>query len=127
MIAAGIIAVLMLASAASMGENVESSNAAKRMTSMGENVESSNAAKRMTSGAVFLESVQEDLAALNASGLLAMNGQAVYDIDDWQNAAFQCDITVFNVSTSLLQVELTLIDRATTRPLATVHTLRSTA
>ncbi|MEL6713180.1 MAG: hypothetical protein AAFP86_05365 [Planctomycetota bacterium] len=109
MIAAGIIAVLMLASAASMGENVESSNAAKRMTS----------------GAVFLESVQEDLAALNASGLLAMNGQAVYDLDDWQNAAFQCDITVFNVSTSLLQVELTLVDRATDRPLATVHTLRA--
>lgn len=108
-IAAGLVAVLVLATAAALGENVESTGTARRMTT----------------GAVFLESVQEDLAALGASDLLAMNGQRVYSEDDWQNAPYACDVTVFSSSPTLLQVEVRLVDQQKSTTLATLHTFRA--
>lgn len=108
-IAAGIIAVLLLASAAAMGESVESTETSKRLVR----------------GAVFLESVQEDLAALSASELLAMNGQSVHSSEDWNDAAYRVEISVFYAAVELLQVELALVDQNAARVMATVHSMRA--
>ena len=108
-IASGIIAVLLLASAAAMGENVESSEASKRLVR----------------GAVFLESVQEDLASLSTSELLAMNGQRIYSTDSWNDAKFRVEVTCFNSSVQLLQLELRLVDQTTEGAVATIHTLKA--
>lgn len=108
-IASGIIAVLLLASAAAMGESVESSNTSRKLVH----------------GAVFLESVQEDLASLSPAELLAMNGQQVFSNDDWDNAGFRVEITVFYAAVELLQVEMALVDQNVDRTVATVHTMRA--
>lgn len=108
-IASGIIAVLLLASAAAMGESVESTNMSRSLTR----------------GAIFLESVQEDLAAMSASDLLAMNGQSVHSTDDWDDAPYRVDIVVFTAAVDLLQIELRLIDQYSGRSLASVHAMRA--
>ena len=108
-IASGIIAVLLLASAAAMGESVESSNTSRKLVH----------------GAVFLESVQEDLSSLSPAELLAMNGQQVYSNDDWDDAGFRVEITVFYAAVELLQVEMELVDQNVNRTVATVHTMRA--
>jgi len=108
-IASGIIAVLMLASAAAMGENVQSSEASKNLVR----------------GAIFLESVQEDLASLTTSELLAMNGQRIYSEDSWNNAKFRVEVTCFNSSVQLLQLELRLVDQTSGGAVATIHTLKA--
>lgn len=109
-IASGVIAVLLLASAAAMGENVDSTNHSRTLAH----------------GAVFLESVQEDLAALDAAALLAMNGQSVYsNAADWGDARYRVDITVFTAAVELLQIELRLVDQVRGNATASVHTMRA--
>lgn len=108
-IASGIIAVLLLASAAAMGENVESSEASKNLVR----------------GAVFLESVEEDLASLSTAELLAMNGQRVYSSDAWNDAKFRAEVTCFYSTVQLLQLELRLVDQTTGGVVATIHTLKA--
>lgn len=108
-IAAGIIAILLLASAAAMGESVESTETAKQLVR----------------GAVFLESVQEDLSTLTPAELLAMNGQTVFSTDDWNDARYRIEISVFYAAVSLLQVQLALVEQSSGRTLATVHTMRA--
>jgi len=108
-LASAVLAVLLLATALSLGENVDATQTSESLTN----------------GAVFLESVEEDLASLNGAELLAMNGQSVFSSADPARADFQCVITVFNSTVSLLQVELRLVDLGTGRDVATVHTLRA--
>ena len=108
-IASGIVSVLLLASAAAMGESVEATEMSKRLGR----------------GAIFLESVQEDLSTLNAADLLAMNGQLVYSHDDWNTARYRAELTVFPAAVGLLQVELALVDQVSGREVATVHTMRA--
>ena len=107
--ASAVLAVLLLATALALGENVDATQTSKDLMS----------------GAVFLESVGEDLASLNGAELLAMNGQSVFDSADPARAGFQCVITVFQSTVSLLQVELRLVDLEAGRDVATVHTLRA--
>lgn len=107
--ASAVVAVLLLATAASLGENVDATQTSQNL--MG--------------GAVFLESVQEDLASLGGPELLAMNGQSVFSTNDPARADFQCVITVFQSTVSLLQVELRLVDLEAGRDIATIHTLRA--
>lgn len=109
-IASGIIAVLLLASAAAMGESVESTTRSRELGR----------------GAVFLESIQEDIAALTPAELLAMNGQRVYsNASTWQDAHYRVEVTVFNSTVRLLQVELRLIDQVSDHAVASVHTMRA--
>jgi hypothetical protein len=111
-IASGIISVLLLASAAAMGENVES-------TTM---------SRELVRGAVFLESVEEDLEALSSAEMLAMNGQRVFSrANNWADARYRVEITVFYATVNLLQVELRLVDQVSGRAVAAVHTMRAIA
>ncbi len=108
-IAAGIIAVLMLASAAAMGESVDSTNMSRDLTQ----------------GALFLETVQEDLTAVASADILTLNGQQIFSNDDQATARFRVDITTFMAAIDLAQVRLTLVDQVTGRNVATVNSLRA--
>lgn len=110
-IASGIIAILLLASAAAMGENVESAKSSASYVD----------------GGVFLESVQEDISSMTPAELLAMDGQTLFSHDDWQNAPFRINVVVFRQSATLLQVELELVDQSKSLSLATLHTFKAIA
>lgn len=110
-IASGIVAVLMLASAAAMGEGMEASALSRQLSA----------------GALFLETVEEDLASIETENLPAMNGQVVYSTDALAESPFRCEITVFQAATDLYQVELALVEQRTARTIATVHGMRADA
>ncbi|WP_145196790.1 hypothetical protein [Planctomycetes bacterium Poly30] len=108
-IAAGIMAVLLLASAGAMGESVDSTKLSRNLTQ----------------GALFLESVQEDLTAVASSDLLSMNGQQIFATEPRADAKYRVDITTFMASIDLVQIRLALIDQSTGRRVATVNSLRA--
>lgn len=108
-IAAGIMAILLLASAGAMGESVDST----RMS------------RELTQGALFLESVQEDLTAVEPGDLLSMNGQQIFATEPRADAKYRIDITTFMAAINLVQIRLSLVDQATGRRVAAVNSLRA--
>lgn len=108
-IASGIIAVLLLASASAMSESVDS-------TTM---------SRDLTQGALFLESVQEDLATVTANDIMAMNGQDIFMTLPAANSRYRVQVTTFLAAVDLVQVRLSLLDNRTGRQVAAVSTLRA--
>ncbi len=108
-IAAGIIAVLLLASASAMGESVDS-------TTM---------SRELTQGALFLESVQEDLATVSANDIMAMNGQRIFMTTPDAASKYRVEISTFLAAVGLVQVRLALHDNRTGRRVAAVSSLRA--
>ncbi len=108
-IASGIIAVLLLASASAMGESVDS-------TTM---------SRDLTQGALFLESVQEDLATVSANDIMAMNGQEIFMTVPNANSRYRVQISTFLTAVDLVQVRLALLDNRTGRRVAAVSSLRA--
>lgn len=76
-------------------------------------------------GAIFLQSVMEDLQAQPYDALPAFNGNRIYDAADAQHSNWSVDLSVFQAGVDLEQVDATLIELRTARPLARVCTLRS--
>lgn len=108
-IAAGIIAVLLLASASALGESVDS-------TTM---------SRELTQGALFLESVQEDLATVSPNDILSMNGQVIFMTEPNAASRYRVEISTFLAAVDLVQVRLALLDNRTGRRVAAVSSLRA--
>jgi prepilin-type N-terminal cleavage/methylation domain-containing protein len=108
-IAAGIIAVLLLASASALGESVDS-------TTM---------SRELTQGALFLESVQEDLATVSPNDILSMNGQQIFMTEPNADSKYRVEISTFLAAVDLVQVRLALLDNRTGRRVAAVSSLRA--
>ena len=111
MIASGVIAVLMMASAAAFTGN---------MRAVG-------LSKSMTSGTIFLETVHEDLMAQSYANLLSLNGNQIFDGLDASRSDFRVDLTVFQVQLGLVQVRAQLISTRTDRELTRLVFIRSGA
>ncbi len=109
MISAGIIAILLLASAGAMGESLDSTKQSRNLTQ----------------GALFLESVEEDLTAVSASDLLSMNGQRIFSTEPQDDALYRIEITTFTASIDIVQIRLSLVDHGTGRRVAAVDSLRA--
>jgi len=82
-------------------------------------------AERLTEGALFLESVVEDTAAVEFDDLLALNGDRVFDDEEPDSADFAVDLDVFAAGVELLQLRFRLIDLRTDDELGRASTLRA--
>lgn len=82
-------------------------------------------AELTTDGALYLETVMQDLSSVDYDGLLAMNGNQFFDGATPESSRLSFDLTVFNVQADLLQVEGLLTDRVRNRPLGRIATYRS--
>ena len=84
-----------------------------------------NTAQSMTRGAVFLETVMEDLSVQPYENLAAFNGNRIYDGATAQRSSYAVDLTVFLAAVDLQQVQAVLTDLRTNREIARLTTLRS--
>jgi len=84
-----------------------------------------NGALERTHGAVFLETVMEDVAAQPFDNLLALNGNHLYDQPSKQHSRYAVELRVFAAAVGLLQIEADLTDLAHDNVLCRVVTLRS--
>jgi len=84
-----------------------------------------NDAKRMNTAAVFLETVMEDVAAQPYANLLALDGNDITDGDDVGSSNYSAELTVFQATVDLIQVEAVLSDLRTDREIGRVSTLRA--
>ena len=108
-IALAITATLLLASAASFLSSIAAVNSAGRTSR----------------GAVFAQTVMEDLAAQPYENLLAFNGNRIYDQATAGASRYAVDLTVFTTTVNLIQVRAALTDLRTGRELVRVSTLRT--
>lgn len=82
-------------------------------------------AKRTNQGALFLETVLEDLAAQPYESLSGFDGDRVFDKATQNLSNYAVDLNVFTASLELTQVEAVLTDLQTSRVISRVSTLRS--
>jgi hypothetical protein len=82
-------------------------------------------AERITDGAVYLETVMQNIAAQDFDALLAMNGNQFFDGQTLVASQFTVDLTVFTAQVDLLQIEGVLTDRQTNRALGQATTYRT--
>ena len=85
-------------------------------------VESSN---HRTSGAVFLETVMQNLSGQDFGGLLALNGNQFFDQTNAADSQYTVNLSTFLVDPDLMQIEATLFDVRTNRELGRVVSMRS--
>ena len=104
-----ILAVLLLSLAGAFSSNL--------MTTV--------SSRNLTEGAAFLESTMQSLDAQGYDGLLAMNGNRIFDDPVPANASFAVDLSVWESAVDLLQVRAVLTDLRTNRELVRVVTRRS--
>ncbi|MBL4770543.1 MAG: hypothetical protein JKY61_05260 [Planctomycetes bacterium] len=109
MIAAGIASVLLMATAATFFGNMKAVGTAKSITS----------------GTIFLESVQENLAAQPYQNLLAINGNSVFNDGVEDGSEYRADITSFQSGIGLIQISVTLVDLRSNVQLGRLVTVRS--
>lgn len=81
-------------------------------------------AKRITTGAVFLNTVTEDVLAQDFDNLLALNGNQIFDGATLAASEYRVDLTVFLADLDLMQVQAALIDLQSNRELGRVGALR---
>ncbi len=108
-IALAITATVLLASAAAF------------MTS----IAAVNSAQRTSRGALFAETVMEDLGAQPYANLAAFNGNTMFDGATLATSQFTVGLTIFTVAVDLIQVRAVLTDRHTGRELGRLTTLRA--
>jgi Tfp pilus assembly protein PilV len=82
-------------------------------------------AERTSRGAIFAETVMEDLAAQPYANLLTFNGNRIYDDATVARAHYAVDLTVFTAAIDLIQLRAVLTDLRTGRELARMTTLRT--
>jgi len=89
------------------------------------NFASVRTADGLSSGAVFLESVLENLAAQSYDDLLAFDGDRLFDGESAARSRYTIDLSVFESEVDLLQIGAVLRERESGRELGRVTTLRS--
>jgi Tfp pilus assembly protein PilV len=104
-----IATVLMLATAAAFSENLQA-------------VEH---AERVGDATLFLETILEDVSAVNYGNLLALDGNQLFDGSTLSASNFTVDLTVFQVEVGLLQVNAALTDLRRGRVLTRTSSLRA--
>lgn len=109
MLASVVVTILIVGAAAAFSETVGGA----RM------------ARSLTSGVLFLETVSENVGAQPRANLLALHGNQSFDGPDAARSAYRVDVSVFEVQTELLQVELALFELASGNRLGTVASQRS--
>lgn len=81
--------------------------------------------QRRARGALFLDTVVEDLSAQDFEALLAFDGDQVFEGETLAASQFAVDLAVFPAGVDLLQIDAALTDRRTGREICRVATLRS--
>ncbi len=109
MIASGVVAVLLMATAAAFSSNIKAVGMARSLTG----------------GGIFLETVHEDLMAQSFNNLLALNGNQVFDGDSPAASQFRVDLDVFLVSPGLIQVRAGMVDLQSGNELARIVFMRA--
>jgi prepilin-type N-terminal cleavage/methylation domain-containing protein len=104
-----VVAVLMLAAVSAFTSNLKAVGSAQTTTR----------------ASIFLEATLENLAALGADELLALNGNRFYDAVDAEHSSYAIDLAVFAAAVDLVQVEAVLVDLRTERAMGQVTTLRA--
>jgi hypothetical protein len=79
----------------------------------------------LSSGALFLETVLEDLSAQAYDDLLAFHGNVIFDQENEEHARFSVTLSVFESEVGLLQIGAVLTDLGRDRELGRVVTFRS--
>ncbi len=110
-IAAGIAAVLLMATAATFFGNMKTIGTAKSITR----------------GAIFLESVQENISAQPYQNLLALNGNLIFDQDVADSSQYRADITTFQSGIGIIQISISLVDLQSNVVIGRLATVRSDA
>lgn len=105
---ASFLAVLLLASSAAFASNLRA-------------VEE---AERLTGGALFLETVMEDLQAQSAANLLVMNGNQIFDRETLAASSYVVDLTTFQAGADLVQATAVLTSAETNAELGRATVLR---
>lgn len=82
-------------------------------------------AGRLTDGAIFLDTVMQDLSAQDYENLLAMNGNQFFDQTNAADSQYSVSLTVFTSQPDLLQVQTVLTDLRSNQVVGRVTTLRS--
>lgn len=104
-----IVAVLLLATTMTLSANLKSTFNAREMTS----------------GALFLETIMEDVTAQPFDNLLTLNGDVYFDVTEADDSRFAVGMTVFPAGVNLVQVRAVLTDLRTGAEVGRVSTLRS--
>ena len=105
---ATFLAVMLLASSAAFAANLRA-------------VET---AERLTGGALFMETVMEDVWAQDYANLLALNGNRILDDVDLASSNFAADLTVFQAGADRIQIRCVLTDLVTNEELGRVTSVR---
>ena len=82
-------------------------------------------AERTTEAALFIETVTEDISALSYVEVLALNGNAIFDVTNEDDSNFLVALDVFPVEVGLIQLRMRLIDLRNDREMGRSTTLRS--
>jgi Tfp pilus assembly protein PilV len=72
---------------------------------------SSKSAQRQSEATVFLATVMENLGAQQYGGLLAFNGDQLFDGSDLAHSRYIADLAVFQADLGLMQINVTVRDR----------------
>jgi type II secretory pathway pseudopilin PulG len=88
-------------------------------------ISTAQSAQRRTRATVFLETVMEDLSAQPYDNLLAFDGNTIFDQPNAARANFAANVTVFEASLELLQVQVVLTDVRSNRVMGRLVTQRS--
>lgn len=88
-------------------------------------VKAVGSAKRTNQGALFLETVLEDLAGQPYANLTGFDGDRIFDKATQNLSNYAVDLNVFTASLELTQVDAVLTDLQTNRVLSRVSTFRS--
>ncbi|MBK8180249.1 MAG: hypothetical protein IPK67_15440 [Planctomycetes bacterium] len=84
-----------------------------------------SSAERTSRGAVFAQTVMEDLAAQPYENLLTFNGNRIYDEATAGASRYAVDLTVFTTTVNLIQIRAAVTDLKTGRELTRLSTLRT--
>ena len=82
-------------------------------------------AQSRSRGTVFLDTVMEDMYAQSYDGLLAFNGNKVYDQATLARSNYSVDLTTFLAGVDLIQVQGLLKDLRTGREIGRVTSMRT--
>jgi hypothetical protein len=82
-------------------------------------------AQKQSEAGVFLTTVLENLRAQPFVGLLAFNGDRIFDGVDEDRSRYVAELTVFQAGVGLVQIDVRVLELDTDRELTRVATLRA--
>lgn len=88
------------------------------------NLAAVRSAQRTSEGALFLETVMQDLSAQTHDGLLALNGNTFIDRETQAQSNYSVQLTVFQAAVDLEQIQVVLTDLRNARELGRLTTMR---